>query len=60
MKDKKVWCVRCESVDRKSREGKHKVIGPNGIVGYVCDECIEEIDAEIMIHYEVKEDEDTP
>lgn len=58
--NKKMLCVRCESVDRKPKEGKHKIIR-DGIIGYVCDDCIEEIDAEIQMQvYEIKEDEDTP
>ncbi len=59
MKARKGLCLRCETVGRKPGEAKHK-IEVNDTVEYVCDECMDEIDIEIVEMYEIKEDEDTP
>jgi hypothetical protein len=37
-------CPRCETVGRTPGIGKHEAIGPNGIVSFVCDDCLEELD----------------
>ena len=59
MKNKGMMCLRCESVGRKPKEAIHKV-QINNTVEFVCDECKDELDDEINLMYEIKEDEDTP
>lgn len=58
MMKKKILCIRCEIVDRKPKEARHEIIN-NGIKGYVCDECLKEINEEQEILYEIKENEDS-
>lgn len=59
MKKKKNKCIRCEVLEKKViNEGKHSYIGPNGVRGLVCEECLEELKNEdewIMLH-EIEED----
>lgn len=52
------FCIRCESAGRKSLpNAKHLFFGPNGVKGYICDKCLEELQEEV-IAYEIEEDED--
>ena len=57
MKEKKERCIRCEVLGKKNpNKGIHMYIGPNGLVGLVCDICHEELQGEDII-YEIKENE---
>lgn len=54
-----IYCPRCESVGRKShKNATNIVLGPNGFRTQVCDECLNDIDAEIYTPDEVEENED--
>lgn len=54
-------CPRCEAVGRVPGMGRHKVVGPNGIESYVCDDCLEELDVytyNLGIRFEYENEED--
>jgi len=56
--------MRCESVGKKPKEGKHLAIGPQGVVSLICDECYEDIKYSYSIEKryladEIEDDEDT-
>ncbi len=54
-------CPRCEAVGRVPGMGKHKVVGPNGIESYVCDDCLEELDVytyNLGLRFEYENEED--
>lgn len=51
-------CGRCYSLRGKVRKGWIKVVGPQGIVDHVCQECYDEIENEQSILYLTNEDEE--
>jgi len=53
--ERKVECLRCETINRKPGIGTRLVHGPNGLKSLICDKCWEEIE---FFVYENQENEE--
>lgn len=51
-------CGRCNAIKRRIRKGTIRVVGPNGSVDHVCQDCYDELNTEAIYMYMPNENEE--